>query len=129
MPDILTAMPTVTARDGQIIHGRMPEPAGSGIRLTDLTLSILPSVQVCSSLILLISGLPWDSDQDGAAAGMIHGILSTDRMHTAGEVILITDITGFTLRGATTPTTRPGVMTITAGAGSAILITDTRPFT
>lgn len=128
-------MQTATARDGQIIHGRLPEQADTGILLTGLIPSILLSVQACSSPILLISEAHWDSvgvqagAQDGEAAGMIPGILSTDRMLTDGAVTLITGITGFTLRGATIPTILPGVMTIMAGTASGILIMDTRPFT
>lgn len=124
-------MQTVTARDGQIILGRLPEQADTGTLLTGSIPSILLSVRACSSPIPLILEALWASAgvQDGEA-GMIPGILFTDHMLTDGAAaILITDITGFTLPGATILTTLHGVMTITAGTACATLITGTRPFT
>lgn len=126
--DILTVMPTATARAGQIMPGRSAERAGSGILLTGLIRFILPSGRAHSSLILLTSAAPLTlvgvqaGVQDGAD-GTIPGILSSDRMLTAGEVIPTTeDSTAFILHGDI----RPGGMTITAGTASGTLTTDTR---
>lgn len=131
MQDIPTVIRMVTARDGLITPGHLPTRADSGILLTGSIPSIPLSVQACSSLtplILELHGVGTPAGVQDGAAGMIPGILSTDRMHTAaGAGIPIMDITVSILRGDTILTTRPGAMTITAGtAASVTLITDTK---